>query len=225
MSPSSTGRLEPIMAGIDVGGPAKGFHGVALRGCGVIARFNSREALQMTDWCHSLSVTVVAIDAPCRWRSPGRARAAERELARDKISCFSTPTEEKARGHAFYTWMFAGQELYRALEPHYPICTDPTQRGRVALETFPQAVACALAGQIVSARQKKPVRRDLLRRAGIDPSGLRNIDEIDATLCAVAAQAYFAGQFKAYGDVEGGYIIVPKSPHPRAKVLSLLPTP
>jgi hypothetical protein len=62
------------------------------------------------------NAAVVAVDAPCRWRVDGQlARACERELAADRICCFSTPTKEKATGHAFYTWMFAGMELFAAL--------------------------------------------------------------------------------------------------------------
>src|SRR5205085_741180 len=99
--------------------------------------------------CDDQGAEVVAVDAPCRWRLPGeRARAAERALAAGKISCFSTPIEEKARGHNFYTWMYAGHALYAALAATHLIYSGEPRPTRVAIETFPQAVACALAGKI-----------------------------------------------------------------------------
>jgi predicted nuclease with RNAse H fold len=214
--------------GIDVGAPTKGFHAIALCGSTIAAKHHSRDANDVARWCGDRLPQVVAIDAPCRWRVHGQpARAAERALAAYRVSCFSTPTEEKARGHAFYTWMFAGHALYAALAERYPIYDKQLSAisgqasgisglsafnlqpsTRVAIETYPHAVACALAGGHVSAKQKFANRTALLRAAGIDPSPLRNIDEVDAALCALAAQHFVAGTFKAYGDDAGGYIIV-----------------
>src|SRR5688572_33191099 len=100
-----------LVVGIDVGAPAKGYHAVALRGTEPVGKFHSHDAAEIARWCVTREAGVVAVDAPCRWRMQGgKARLAERELAAGRISCFSTPTEAKARGHAFYTWMFAGQE-------------------------------------------------------------------------------------------------------------------
>lgn len=249
----------PSTVGIDVGAPSKGYHAVALSGTAVAAKYHSCSPAEMADWCIQQNPAVVAIDAPCRWRrSGGPPRAAELALAKDRISCFSTPTEEKARGHAFYTWMFAGHALYAALADHYPIYTGDQSSEtsglstfnrhlstRVAVESYPHAISCALAGGHVSAKQKFANRTALLRQAGIDPSPLQNIDEVDAALCALAAQHFAAGTFKAYGDAIGGYIIVPRDPLPGpfdfkneapstrrqngdraalAQILSLLPT-
>jgi predicted nuclease with RNAse H fold len=214
------------MIGIDVGAPSKGYHAVALCGTTVAAKYHSCDPTELARWCIDQAPGVVSLDAPCRWRGHGqRARAAERELAADRISCFSTPTLEKARGHAFYTWMFAGQELYSALAEHYPIYISDERRSRVAVETFPQAVACALAGGHVSAKSKLANRTALLRGAGIDPTPLRNIDEVDAALCALAAQHFAAGTFKAYGDAAGGFIIVPSHPLPCPFEVTAPPAP
>jgi predicted RNase H-like nuclease len=46
---------------------------------------------------------------------------------------------------------------------------------------------------------------------GVDASALRNIDYIDAALCAVAAQHVNAGTFRSYGDRSSGFIFVPKA--------------
>jgi len=206
----STRAPETAVAGIDVGAPRKGYHGVILRATQVVAKFHSFEPAVMAQWCSQQDAAVVAVDAPCRWRVPGLpARLAERELAANRISCFSTPTEAKARGHAFYTWMLAGEELYNALAPHYPLYAGDARRSGVAMETFPQAVACALAGETVSAKGKLAIRTTLLARAGLEASALDHIDDVDAALCALAAKHFVMNQYKAYGDAGSGYIIVP----------------
>jgi predicted RNase H-like nuclease len=79
----------------------------------------------------------------------------------------------------------------------------------VCFETFPHAVACALAGKKLSARDKRVDRRRLLGGAGIATDSLTNIDEVDAALCALTAHHFLAGTFKAYGDDVEGYIVVP----------------
>jgi predicted RNase H-like nuclease len=82
----------------------------------------------------------------------------------------------------------------------------------VAITAFPQAIACALAGKIVSAKQKRAIRRALLIQANIDASKLTNIDQIDAALCALAAHQFAHGNFKPYGDTKDGFIVVPGRP-------------
>ena len=79
----------------------------------------------------------------------------------------------------------------------------------MCFETFPQAVACALAGEIVSAKYKSKVRRKLLSGIGIDTTSLPNIDFVDAALCAVAANYLLSGNVNAYGDMAEGFIVVP----------------
>src|SRR5688500_13595517 len=206
--------MSEIFIGIDVGAATKGYHAIALREKGRLDKFRSGDSREVARWCGEQGARVVAVDAPCRWRNEGAAaRAAERELASARISCFATPTEKKARGHAFYTWMLAGAELYTALAD-YPLYCGAPRQGRVCIETFPQAIACALAGEIVSARAKRAIRSALLQRAGLDPADLCSIDEVDAALCALTAAAFAAGRFKAYGDLSGGFIIVTSDPLP-----------
>ena len=212
---------DSLCVGIDVGAPRKGYHAVALRGRALVGTRHARDPHAVAQWCRQHGAVAVAVDAPCRWRpADGPARAAEVALARARIACFSTPTEEKARGHAFYTWMFAGQALYAALAPHYPLYPGPAAPGyarhppgmppqRIAFETYPHAIACALAAQHGPARGKLAARTALLRRAGIDAEALPGIDLIDAALCAYTAQSFAAGRCQAYGDVAGGFILVP----------------
>ena len=202
--------MNSTVVGVDVGGPKKGFHAVAFGPERRLEKFHSRNAREIATWCQQHRAMIVAVDAPCRWRREGSAaRAAERELAKDGISSFSTPTEAAAQGHAFYTWMLAGMELYQALAPDFPIYDGGPITGRWCIETFPQAAACALAGKIVSAKEKNSVRRGLLAANGIAETELYNLDEVDAAICALTAEAFADGTFDAYGDALGGLIVVP----------------
>lgn len=212
MSPAAS---IPVVVGVDVGGPKKGFHAVALRGTVLLAKFRSPEAAEVANWCEAQQAEAVAVDAPCHWRQPGGpARAAEIEMAGDGISSFSTPTQSIAERNAFYTWMLAGEALYQELQSRFPLYAGEKLFGPVSLETFPQAVACALAGKIVSAKKKGEVRREILRVAGVDSSQFTNIDEVDAALCALGAQSLLAGTHRAYGNAESGFLIVPRNAFP-----------
>jgi hypothetical protein len=135
-------------------------------------------------------------------------------MAVEHISCFSTPSREAARGNSFYDWMRAGESLYRALGSDFPLWDgDPPRAGSaVSIETFPYAVACALNGSLVPTGQKATRRRGLLSAAGIDIAPLKNIDYVDAALCALTAQRFLARTYRCYGDSAGGRIVVPKGP-------------
>jgi predicted nuclease with RNAse H fold len=204
-------RTDQVFVGIDVGGPKKGYHMVSLVGheWRDIDRFTNVE--DVVERCVSMSAAVVAIDAPCRWSASGRARRAERELMAEGIGCFSTPSQKVAEEHPknHFGWMRAGIALYAALERSHPLLAGAPVLS-VAAETFPHAVACALAGKIVSAKNKSSVRRRLLRDLGFDDRPLGNIDYVDAALCAVAARSLLEG-YRTYGDIESGLIVVPRA--------------
>lgn len=203
-----------IVAGVDVGGARKGFHAVALRDGVYLDKFAARDAGAVADWCRSVGARVIGVDAPCRWSLTGRARPAERALMAAGIWCFSTPTMQAATVHPrnHFGWMLAGAALFRQLAATHALFTgtSPRQADRVCFETFPQAIACTLAGGIVSAKAKRTVRRDLLRRATIDTGALTNIDTLDAALCALTAHHLANGDFRSYGEAETGFIIVPR---------------
>lgn len=105
--------------------------------------------------------------------------------------------------------MLNGERLFQALASSYPLASSPKVAFPCSIETFPQAVACALAGSVVSAKRKGAVRRDLLRKQGLDLSLLTNIDFVDAALCAVAARYVLLGDARAYGELQTGQIWVP----------------
>jgi len=199
------------VVGIDVGGLRKGFHAVALRQERIVGTCASKDAGTVAEWCENIDAQAIGIDAPCRWSATGRARQAERMLAAKGIFAFATPSREKAGSREFYRWMLNGADLYRHLERRYRLFDGHNRQapGLVCFETFPHAVACVLAGTIVSAKSKRSIRRGLLREAGIDTSRLSNIDMIDAALCALTANYFLAGQITTYGDASEGVIVVP----------------
>ena len=202
----------PIVVGVDVGGPKKGFHAVALRESQFFEKLATLDAGEVVKWCRELNTPVVGIDAPCGWSLTGRARSCERALAAEGLHAFATPSQSVGERHPFYRWMCNGAELYRLLTPQYRLFDGQHAASRpVCFETFPHAVAWALAGRILSAKQKRTDRRRLLDGAGLSIDALTNIDLVDAALCALTAHHLLVGTFKTFGDAAEGFIVVPKS--------------
>lgn len=204
------------VAGVDVGGDKKGCHLVILRGQEVVCNLCSRDPKDLLYRCQEHSVQAVGIDSPCKWRSAVAGRPAERAMAKEGVFCFSTPTRERALENqsGFYRWMFNGEEVYAALTLTYPLLMGSAHRsGPYCFETFPHAVTCSMLGtDIASAKKKRVQRRQILAGAGIDTTSLKNIDAVDAALCALTAGYLLAGKSKAYGEPAGGYIFVPAVP-------------
>ncbi len=196
------GNHRVVAAGIDVGGPGKGFHAVALRHGEVIDTFHSLDRAGMASWVRRSGARAVGVDAPCRWRAGGRMRAAERELGELGFRCFATPVQATGEAHPFYAWMRNGLALYEALSGGPAAC----------FETFPQAIACLLAGRMLSAGNKRTERRAVLEAAGIGAGALGSLDLVDAALCAVAARSYLRGDYRQLGDREGGFLLLPYRP-------------
>jgi predicted nuclease with RNAse H fold len=199
------------VAGIDVGGSKKGCHLVILRGREIVTVGGNLGAHELHARCLAEGVALVGIDAPCQWSVEGVGRAAEREMARRRIACFSTPTQARAKESAFYEWMINGERVYRAFAQSHPLLrADRYEGAPAAFETFPHAITCALLepGQ-ASAKDKRVQRRDALGRLGFDIARFKSIDDLDAALCAYAAQCVIDGHAHAFGDADGGFIFVP----------------
>nr|WP_286192975.1 MULTISPECIES: DUF429 domain-containing protein [unclassified Synechococcus] len=212
-APHSSNAPGPTVVGIDVGGPRKGFHAVALTGGAYAAQMATSDAEALAHWCRSVvQASVIAIDAPCRWSSDGRARSCERELRQQGIICFASPTRQAATCHStgYYDWMLQGEALYQALEVSHPLVARLPINGPCCFETFPHAITWHLRGGEAQASQKRTQRRELLQREGIDLAALNSIDWIDAALCALTAQhAAAGGPCMAYGEPGTGWIVVP----------------
>ena len=206
----------PTVIGIDVGGSRKGFHAVALTGAAYAARLATSEVQELAHWCRTvIGAQLIAIDAPCRWSSGGRARPCERELNAAGIRCFASPTRQAALSHPsnYYGWMLQGELLYRQLELSHPLLAALPASAPACFETFPHAIAWHLRGGQASAAHKRSQRTELLRQAGIDPAPLTSIDFIDAALCALAAHQLASGRpCRAYGEAGSGLIVVPQGP-------------
>jgi len=200
---------DEVYVGVDVGGTRKGFHAIALQERAIMARLHTLAASEMGDWCNELGVLGIAIDAPCRWSRTGRARLAEREMAKEKIFAFATPSRAEAETKQFYRWMLNGASLYSCIESNYKLFDGHKPRKRFCVETFPQAVACALAGRVLPAKKKSANRLAVLESEGIATTTLTNMDYIDAALCALAARYIGMGSYRSYGDDEEGFIVVP----------------
>jgi predicted nuclease with RNAse H fold len=209
----TAGTAQAMFVGVDVGGTKKGFHAAALRN-GKFVDTAKGNLAEIVAWIARNDPAVVAIDAPCKWSKEGGGRSsrrAERDLALfgTKISCFSTPTRASAGDREFWGWVVHGQALYESLAGTHPLFIGASDHTKMCVETFPQAVACALARKIVSAKQKSTRRREVLAKAFDDVALLTNIDLVDAGLCAVAAAAFDSGNFQKFGDPEEGFIVVP----------------
>jgi predicted nuclease with RNAse H fold len=202
-----------VVIGIDVGSPTRGFHAVALKAGNYLAQLCTPDTRQLVSWCRDSGARAIAIDAPCRWSATARARRAERELMAKGIWCFSTPSFEIAKNHRtnYFGWMLHGAALYADLISSGYSLFDGTRSSvrPVCFETFPHAIACALRGEVVSAKRKRHVRRTLLQEREINTEPLTNIDWIDAALCALAADHFLSGSVNTYGDVDEGFIVVP----------------
>jgi predicted nuclease with RNAse H fold len=201
---------DDVAAGIDVGGPRKGFHAVLLRDGRYFEKFHSTDAAAIAAWVRQAGARAIGVDAPCHWRCGAHMRPAERDLASRRIHCFATPRREMAESHPFYAWMRNGQSLYRRLSVVYPLFDGSAPAGaRVCFETFPQAIACTLAGKMLSARNKRADRRGLLAGLGLAAGELGSLDFIDAALCAVTARCYLLGEYQKLGDSAEGWILLP----------------
>jgi len=205
------------VVGVDVGGSRKGFHAVALRGGMYLDCLLDRSPSKVSEWCRNVGAKVIAIDAPCRWSKDGRARPAERELMKERIWCFSTPMRNGALNHPnnHYEWMLNGERLYDAISESHPLFLGAEWdcSSSICIEVFPHAIACAISGRILSARNKKIDRQRLLSAAEINIGQGRSMDLIDAAVCALSSHYFTLGCIKTYGDPDTGLIAVPNLPH------------
>lgn len=202
--------ISPTFVGIDVGGERKGFHAIALNDGEFLDKTVNLNPTAIVDWCLECNASVIAVDAPCRWSKSGSSRLAERELSKQGIWCFSTPTNQRALQRNFYKWMLNGEKLYECLESHlFPRFGGERTDGLMCIETFPHAIMWAMAGHVVPAKSKIKTRREALLKEGYNISILSNLDFIDAALCAMTADRFQKNKFQSFGNREEGFIIVP----------------
>lgn len=212
------GGTPAVVAGIDVGGQKKGFHAVLLEGNRYQGQLASCDPQEIVRWCINSGAKVVGVDAPCAWcpeakdKDSKKGRPAERELKAGRIQSFYSPTQREAESHPtdFYGWMKNGQRLYTALKQHYALYAGTAGPGLICFETFPHAVVWALNGGRVPANGKATSRRAILSKYGVNIAPLKNIDLVDAALCAWTAHCMRIGDISAYGEPATGFIVTPR---------------
>ncbi|MEX3842972.1 DUF429 domain-containing protein [Paraburkholderia sp. BR10882] len=79
-----------------MGGDKKGCHLVILEGSRAFRPADTKTPQEMLRACLEYGVQAVGIDAPCQWGIERKGRRAERELARQRIFSFATPTRQRA---------------------------------------------------------------------------------------------------------------------------------
>lgn len=152
---------------------------------------------------------VVAIDAPPGWASSGKSRLTERQLRWFGIQCFNTPSDGKMAEHPFYEWMTVGFEVFEAVVETHPRYRTGRVQG-TAIEVFPHASAVVLAGSLPPrSGSKHGWRRSVLSACGVDVTGLRSSDLVDAALAALTGLFALERRFSAPGDPAEGAIVVP----------------
>ena len=96
------------------------------------------------------------------------------------------------------------------------------------MEVFPHATAVVLSGALPPRETpKRDFRRDVLRARGVDVTGLRSGDQIDAALAALTALFAMHGECFAPGDPKEGVIVLPARtlPPPPFRRATRLPDP
>jgi predicted nuclease with RNAse H fold len=194
--------------GIDVAEERKGLDLVALDADRqVIASLGHATVADVTAVIAELRPDVVCIDSPPAWASAGRSRAAERQLRRMGITAYATPTDPGP--HPFYRWMRVGFSIFAAIADEYPRFRGGAVRG-TAMEVFPEASAVLLEGGLrARVEPKVGFRRRVLAAQGVDSSGLRTGDAVDAALAALTGVLALEGELSIVGDPEEGVVVVP----------------
>jgi hypothetical protein len=102
--------------GIATGGERKGFHAGALSDGTTTDQLVTTDAQALCDWClNTHNALVIAIGAPCHWSQDGRMLTCERELMRQGMHCFASPSRKRAVQHPSndYGRMLAGRRCTR----------------------------------------------------------------------------------------------------------------
>ena len=200
-----------VAVGVDVSA-ARGLDVVAIDGGRAIAAgpWRRQTAADLQAILRDLQPAVVAIDSPPAWGTSGACRPAERAVRALGMGIFATPSDPAVFEHPFYRWMVAGFAAFAAADASgfaYYRGVGPVA-GR-ALEVYPHATAVRLGGD-PTCGSKRVWRGAVLDALGVDSSGLRSVDAIDAALAAVTGLLALEGRCEALGDESDGVIVIPR---------------
>lgn len=183
-----------LVAGVDVGGPRKGFDVAVLRGPTVhVHRTTDPRAVAAT----VADAVLVGVDAPAAWAPHGQAsRPDERDFARAGVCGIRyTPDEAAARARTdgYLDWVWQGMALYGAL----------ADAGIPSVEVFPTAAWTRWCGARGRRSRLAWARAGLrrLRAEGLDDdAGDRpSQDAMDAIAAALVARQATAGAVERFG--------------------------
>jgi len=205
-------RNFPVVIGIDVGGPKKGFHLVALKSSQILETFASMDAETAARWSYAKRAELVSVDAPCGWSTPGKPRRTEELLRHFGYSLYATPTRDVAVSNPTFAWMLNGERLFEALRKHFPLLASVEDKPPFCFETYPFVASCAYAGKTLKKADKNRDRRQILRSGGIDETILRNQDFVDAGICALVANSVAIDYCEIWGEPSEGCIVTPPWP-------------
>lgn len=184
-----------VWAGVDVGGPRKGFHAAAVDERRLVAgpcRLASVD--EAVRWLAELRPALTAIDSPARAAPAGLPwRPCERELARRVCGIRWTPSRAAlAARPSYYGWVLQGLALYRALR----------DEGLAVIECFPTASWTRWAGARPRSRSRAAWSRDALARLGVEgvPPRLGQ-DGRDAVAAALTARLHAQGRTEHFGEI------------------------
>jgi predicted nuclease with RNAse H fold len=182
-------------AGVDVGGPRKGFDLAILEGSTVVELLSGQDVDEAASAIAAAGALVVGIDSPCSCALPGeKSRPGERKLAGELCPIFYTPDEQTVRsGNPFYRWVVEGLALYAALAREAPTAE--------AIEVFPSAAWTVWAGPR-EGRPKPAWSRRALKASGVSGlPGRTSQDARDAVGAALVARAHWHGGTSDYGGI------------------------
>jgi predicted nuclease with RNAse H fold len=183
----------PIVMGVDVGGPRKGFDVAVLSGDRLLALRGRQSVQDVVGLARSCGQTTVAIDSPRSAAPPGATRRQGEKLLRDARVCGIrwTPPADQLHGNPYYGWIVEGLALYGALEG----CTFQV------IECFPTASWTRWHGPRGSRRRAAWSREAVaaLELNGVPPR--TNQDQRDAIAAAVTAAAYELGDVESFGEI------------------------
>jgi len=193
-----------VWAGVDVGGPRKGFHVALVDGRRrVDAPHRLLTPAAVLEYLERWHPVAVGIDSPRRLAADGqRSRPCEREFVAAGICALRyTPDRRGLRASpVYYSWIANGLALWQALEG----------AGLTALECFPTASWTRWYRPRARTPRATWSTRALARRRLDGVGGALDQDERDAIAAALTAYEWSAGRCETFGD-----IIVPVAP-PRA---------
>jgi predicted nuclease with RNAse H fold len=191
----------PLDAGVDVGGPGKGFHVAVIAGRRVVVGPVRLPAVrEVVAFLRPYRPRLVAVDAP-RVPAPdgSRSRPCERLLARQVCPLRFTPDRRALAKNPTYGWVRNGLALFRALE----------RAGLEVVECYPTAAFTRWAGHR-GRRSRAAWSEAALRRLGVAGApGRLGQDGRDALAAALTAAWHAAGRTEQFGE-----IVVPRARRP-----------